>query len=188
MGVPLRCPPRASSLQAASLLGDHVVSIPSSQWLHNSCHTNLCARILPTFGILLVLQTTGHDRQWSLWSCRPPCIDPAIFLWSLQSYMAPCMDAVGLPWLIRSCMDPGVFPRLPPCPDCHACTPPISCGFSGPTDHCAWTLLPSCGLSSPTTQPIWTLSVPGAPPAPRVRPAVCDPGLHHPSQSHLKHP
>lgn len=31
------------------LPGDLVVNIPSSQWLHNSCHTNLCAQILPTF-------------------------------------------------------------------------------------------------------------------------------------------
>lgn len=191
VGVPLRCPP-GSLLTASSFPGDHVVNIPSSQWLHNSCHTNFCAWILANI-------------LGSLWSCRPPCMDPAIFLWSLRSYLAPCMDAVGLPWLIWSCMDPGGLPPLPSCPDCHACTPPSPVVFlvmqttmHGPrcsplvppvlqsTVHGpCW---PSCGLSSPTTQPIWIPSVPGAPPASRVRPAVCNPGLCHPNRSHLKHP
>ena len=48
VGVPLRYPP-GSLLTASSFPGDRVVNIPSSQWLHNSCHTNFCAWILPTF-------------------------------------------------------------------------------------------------------------------------------------------
>lgn len=108
------------------------------------------AGILGSFWSCRPLDMTLSGLLWSLWSCRPPCIDPAIFLWSFQSCVAPCMDAVGLPWLIWSCMDPGVFPRLPPCPDCHACTPPISCGFSGPADHRAWTPV----LSSVSYRPL----------------------------------
>lgn len=109
IGVPLRCPP-GSLLTTSSFSGDHVVSIPSSQWFHKSCHTNLCARILLTFWDPFGL--ADHWTQTSMVSCGLSGLADhhAWTLWSLWFYLAPCMDAVGQPWLIWSCMDPGVFP------------------------------------------------------------------------------
>lgn len=188
VGVPLRCP----LLAASSFSADHVVSIPGSQWLHNSCHADLRARFLLAFWDPSGL---ADHHAWTLpFSCAPS--GP---VWHHAWMLLVCHGRSGHAWTLVFSHDSLLIltathaPHQPPVvslvlqttmhePQCSPLVPLVlQTTVHGPCR-------PSCGLSSPTTQPIWIPSVPGAPPASRVRPAVYDPGLCHPSQSHLKQP
>ena len=145
--------PGASSLQAAAPVTAMSMSIPSSQWLHNSCHID--------------------HRAWTLPASRGPC-DPADHhAWTV---MVSCGPASHRSWiLLASCGHSGhawtlLVSHHPSCPADRAWTLPSSRGPSGPTDHHAWMVMASRGPSGPSDHHAWMVM------------ASCDPsGLtdHH---------